>query len=104
MGAVPLKAIQDSVESIRRIWVLEREIVRLRAAQELRRRVMKSAAWVLALFCMLQALALAVFWGSVGIMQSGKPLGLVVAMTSGPLLVAAGVLSWVGRTGGRKHG
>jgi hypothetical protein len=104
MGAIPLKAIQESVESIRRIWLLEREIVRIRAAYELRRRLLRSLAWILALFCALQAVALAVFWGSVGIMQSGRPLGMVVALSSGPLIVAAAVLAWMGRARGKRNG
>lgn len=97
MSSFPLKAFQESVSSLQRIWQLERELIRLKAQTEFRQRLFRMMGLIVVIFLIISGLTLAIFWGSVGILQAGRPLWQVVALSSGPLLLLAALILLVSK-------
>jgi hypothetical protein len=89
VSAFPLKAFQDSLSSLQKVWHLERELIRLKAQAEFRQRALRIVGVLSAAFLVMSGIGLAFFWASVGILQAGRPLWQVVVLSSGPLLALA---------------
>ena len=90
---IPIQAITQLVDAARKIFILERSLIRGQVEHSVRQQGMRLSFSVLAVFFGILALQLAAFWAGVALFQAGFSIGKVV-LFSVLGCTFLGLLSW----------